>query len=279
LTSITISHTDKIVSYTAHKLLPNPYQEIKHHFSKSVGFIHIIPSIDYEGICRVLITPTEVHEYLQFRELLITAYEQETRPLPEQAIVGQFLTGDINAEPSITYCQYLSRLDGRYKDWDILNIIHKFGDKITDPVASNDYYKVIIEVAKLKRNDLIGFKKRFELSIEKAKKNELVLPYRIVVPRTGCGFVFIPLCQNAKTHKSIALKNLTLAHKYEQKLTKCVGISFVSDGGGFFCIDWCFMEFEWKYSQMIEEKLKNNFPFREVTSELLPTYYFNSNQI
>ena len=43
----------------------------------------------------------------------------------------------------------------------------------------------------LKRNELREFKIRFKLSVEKARANQFVRPYRIAFPRTSCGFVFI----------------------------------------------------------------------------------------
>lgn len=274
IATASITNFDKIICYNPHDLLPSSYKQIKHYLSSKVGFIHILQLKDYIGICKTLITPYEVHEYLVFREKIIKGYELETRELPEQAMVGQYLIGDLESKPSIHYFQYLLQLDGKYEDWDMLNIIHKFGDRITNIEAFDDYYRIITEIAKLQRNELTEFKKRFMLSIEKSTKNEFVLPYRISIPRTECGYVFIPIIKEMAKDKLQALQNFTYAHKYDQKIKKCIGISFLADNNGYYDIDWCFMESEWIYNQEMEEFLKNNYPFREVKETKLPLYFF-----
>jgi hypothetical protein len=182
-------------------LLPNNCRYKKHYVSSTAGFIHIIHIVDYLGICQTLVTPAEVREYLNFREQLINRWGDKVSGLPEQSLVGQFLFGDISIEPNFEHIEYLSALNNNPAEWDFSNIISKFADRVQTITNPDDYYHVIAEIAKLNRNELREFKRRFELSVEKSRANEFTLPYRIVVPRTGCGFVFIPLTQDLVEQK------------------------------------------------------------------------------
>jgi hypothetical protein len=90
-----------------------------------------------------------------------------------------------------------------------------------------------------------------------------------------CLYTFNPRFSGTKTE---GLKNLTFAHKYDQKLNRCVGISFVKSNGGYFSIDWCFVDFQWSYDEEMERMLKESFPFREVKVEELLRYVFDKNK-
>jgi len=65
---------------------------------------------------------------------------------------------------------------------------------------------------------------------------------------------------------------LTLGHKYDQKLTKCIGASFFYEKDGWYSIEWCFIEFDWEHDLEMEEMLKNNFPFRKVNPKIINRY-------
>jgi hypothetical protein len=56
---------------------------------------------------------------------------------------------------------------------------------------------------------------------------------------------------------------MTLAHKYDQQLSKCIGISFFKEGE-YFLIDWCFLESPWTRNLEFEKILRKNLPFRDV---------------
>lgn len=45
---------------------PLPYPRF--HVSQTIGLIHILDVLDYPGVCQYLITPTEIAEYLTWRE-------------------------------------------------------------------------------------------------------------------------------------------------------------------------------------------------------------------
>jgi hypothetical protein len=264
----------KLVVYLPHESLPEEYRRVKHHRSQTAGLIHIIPATDYLGIVQTLLTPAEVVDYLSFREELIDRWEDQVMSVPESALVGQYLNGNIEVPPTTDFLEYLHRLDHQVDAWDMSRVISTFADRVTTGGDPADYYDTIRELALLKRNELREFKKRFKLSIEKARADKFALPYRMTCPRTGCGFVFIPLTRDVLAHRRIGLQNLTLAHKHEQKLSKCLGISFSSAENGGFLAEWCYMEHPWEEDPDLDEMLRSNNPFRDVESIELNRYTY-----
>jgi len=277
--NITVRSLDsihKLVLYKAHELLPASCRKLKHYRSQTAGFIHLISSDDYAGIVKTLLTPAEVADYLAFREALVTGYEEDTLHLPEQALVGQYLSGDSEHRPDRRFIKYLRLLENQSEEWDMSGIISVFLDRITTGNPPTDYYYIVREIAKLKRNELREFKTRFNLSMDKAKTNEFTLPYRIAFPRTNCGFVFIPLTHDFLERRHQFLQNLTYAHKYDQKLPKCIGVSFALEEDGWYSVEWCYIEFQWEYDQELENRLKQSNPFRDVQVAELPQYIFGA---
>ena len=265
---------DKIVLYFAHECLPINCRYKKYHNSSSVGFIHFFHIDDYMGICETLVTPTEIHHYLSYREELINQWEKETAHIPEYALLGHFLYGDLSAKPSIESSKYLIALRNNRAEWDFTNIGRIFADRMTVTSNPQDYYEIVTELAKLSRTDFKLFKERFELAKDKAMKNEFALPYRMTIP-DRIGFVFIPITQDIIGKRTQGLSNLTLAHKYDQKLSKCIGLSISPDASEYFYVEWCYIESPWLYDEEMERMLKESFPFRPVREHYVPTYTFD----
>jgi hypothetical protein len=271
-----VTSIDKIVLYSANSTLPIKCRNQKYHNSSSVGFIHIFHIDDYLGICKTLVTPMEIHHYLSYREELINKWTNETAHLPEYALVGHFLYGDLSVEPSIENKEYLTALNDNREEWDFTNIIRTYTDSMTADKTAHDYYDIITELAKFKRTDFKLFKERFELAKDKAMKNEFARPYRMTIPRTGCGFVFLPITKDMIDRRRRGLSNITLAHKYDQKLSKCIGLSFSPENDEVFYVEWCYIAFSWRHDKEMETLLKENFPFRSVKKHLVPTYLFDN---
>lgn len=271
-----------VVSYSAHDLLPQEYKRRKYHLSSSAGFIHLIPIDDWVGICQSLITPAEIREYLEFRKKISTEHKEKVNSLPEQALMGQFLYGTLDLAPGIDFLKYLELFDKTRAEFDLSHILRIFADRIVkiievSPGKGGDerhqYYQILKELAKLNRNELREFKFRYELCIEDCKNKRFTLPYRVTFPRTGCGFVFLTVKPQDVAATVNALKGFTAAHKYDQKLNRCIGVSFFRDGE-FFDIGWCYIDAEWAYDSQMEYNLKVCFPFRSVKEENRPRYNF-----
>lgn len=264
----------KLVVYLPSDKLPIDCREKKHHRSSTAGFIHLIQAEDYLGVVRTLLTPAEVLDYLEFRQACVERWQGETADVPEQALVGQYLDGRFDDRPSLDFYENLLRLEHRASEWDMSGVIAKFHERITTTNYPTDYYPIIRELALLKRNELREFKTRFELSVEKSRLPDITLPYRMAIPRTSCGFVFIPISTEALPHRRNALQNFTLANKYDLKLPRSIGVAIADDIGGWFTAEWMYADFPWTPDAEMDQWLRENYPFRDVREIELPRFSY-----
>jgi hypothetical protein len=271
-----LKKVQKLVVHLPHAALPFECRRLKHHRSRTGGVIHVMTAHDYLGVVRTLLTPAEVMSYLAFRHDLIDRWEAETEAMPEQALVGRYLQGDPGIPPNLADVERLATLSHRTEDWDVSGLIKIFPERITKQEGPTDYYEVLTAIAELERSELAEFKKRFVLAMEKAKVGDFAVPYRIAIPRTGCGFVFVPMTVDMVPNRSVGLQNLTLAHKYDQRLPRCVGVSVAPDGDGWYSIEWCYIESRWVHDSELEERLRLHNPFRDVKS--IPRTRYSSSE-
>lgn len=269
----------KVVVHAPTDKLPEKYLYKKHYFSSSdAGFIHILPIVGYLNVCRTLFTPGEIVEYFNFRQNLLLKWPEQSEKLPESALLGQYLyhdTSDIC--PIEENIKYFITFQNKLDEFDISAVLQNFAEHIEYRHSQNvehDYYNILMEFAKLNRGDLKEAKLRIKLCMESCASDESDLPYRMVVPRTECGFVFIPIPKDGVDFRINALENLTYAAKYDQKLKRCIGVSFAKEGE-YFLIDWCFLDSLWQYDEEMEQRLKENFPFRKVNEKYMPRYTFD----
>ena len=269
-----IAGMHKVICYLGNGRLPEACRRKKFHRSRTAGTIHVIAAHDYLGVVRTVLTPFELFEYLAFRQELIEKWGDAVLPVPEPALVGQYLEGDADRRPDPAFMEVLTALEHRADEWDMSGIIKQFAERVTTDGPATEYLAILKELAKLKRNELREFKARFRLSMEKCRSGEFALPYRMASPRTDCGFVFIPLTQDVVEVRRRGLMNLTLACKYDLRVPKCVGASFCPEDGGWYSVEWCYIEHPWRYDEELERALKANNPFREVRTAELPRYGF-----
>lgn len=199
--------------------------------------------------------------------------------MPEPAIAGHFIGGNLDIPPSTDSAKHLHRLVQDEEEWDLAPILRGMHDHLSIPEFDDEYYDILIEFAKLPRSMWREVKKRILLCIEKVTKDEFARPYRITIPHTGCGFVFIPVESElaAKpewpTIRLRALQNFTHAHKYDQRLSKCIGF-LVAKVGKIFDILWCQIDYEWVEDVEFQRTLDENFPFRPVKGAEVHGYRF-----
>ena len=190
--------------------------------------------------------------------------------------MGQYLEGDASKRPSPDYVEVVNALEHSTEEWDLSGIIKRFRERVMAEANPVDYYRIITELAKLRRSELREFKTRFRISMDKCRSDTFALPYRMATPRTNCAFVFIPLTHDTLKHRQQALVNLTNACRYDLKMNKCVGASFSPDSGGWFLVEWCFIECPWQYEKELDEALTKNNPFRDVDTVELIRYRLNT---
>ena len=269
-----LSTIHKIVCYFEHQNLPKHCRKKKFHKSSTAGIIHLIPASDYLGITRTMLTLFELSEYLSFRQELIEKWGDVVSAVPETALAGQYLLGDSDRRPDSEFVEVLKDLEHRADEWDISGLIKYFPNRVISDSNSTDYYAIVSELVKLKRNELREYKKRFQLSMDKCGSQEVVLPYRMASQRNQCGFIFVPLAEELIAGRRQGLMNLTLACKYDLRVSKCIGTSFFPERNGRFSIEWCYLEFPWEYDEELDQRLQRDNPFREVRQVELNRYNF-----
>jgi hypothetical protein len=274
LAAATVPHIHKLIVYKPHDLLPPSCASKKYHKSQTAGVIHLIRAVDYLGILKTFVTPVEVAEYLAYRENLANIWGTVLEEVPEQALVGHYLRNLPDRKPTTEFLKFVAELqrqdDG---EWDISRIISLFPDRRTTPQSSaTDYYSIVKELAKLNRLDMGVFKVRFALSMDNAKKDESVRPYRFVAT-TGCGFIFIPLTEKEIPKRDVILRSFTYLHKYDVHLERCIGLTFVSEQATGWCdVQWCRLECPWAEDEKTRSLIDENKPLREVKRTVVERY-------
>lgn len=199
-------------------------------------------------------------------------WEDAASRVSEKALVGQYLRNLPNEGPDPKFVAFVDALDRKRRDWDISPIIDRFLERktTTNSVASD--YEIIKELAKLYRTDMAEFRKRWQFSMKKALSDEFCQPHRFT-PSTGCGFVFVPLRREDLPNRHNALVNLTSLNKYDQKLERCIGLTFIAEGDSSWCdVQWCRMDFPWHEDPKIQALLNKVYPFRPVTEKKIERY-------
>lgn len=263
----------KLVIYNPHVLLPAEYSSQKHHLSKTVGTIHFLHSGAYLDILRTLVTPVEISDYFAFRERMAVKWKELLSPVSERAILGQFIRNLPDEPPDASFTVFFDQVNEKEADWDIARIIHLFPERRNTPQSlPKTSYQILTELASLYRTEMAAFKVRFAFSMRKAIEDERSLPNRFSTSR-GCGFVFIPLLREDVPNRHALLINFTALNKYDQKLDRCIGISFTAEEGKGGCdVQWCPMEFPWKEDPTLQASLNKAYPFAPVRERAIERY-------
>jgi hypothetical protein len=269
LTKVPIENARKIIIYLPAANLPEKERFLKFYVSSEIGKIHLFNLEDYKWICQYLITPYEINDYLRFREEIHEIFGSDINLIPEQLILGKYISGEEISGIEPRFINFLNKFEEDVDQFNIFAFLQNFFSKTIKQESESDYLMILKELAKLSRFDLEDFKKRLVLSIENSKKKEYTQPYRMVVPRTNCGFVFVPIGLEDKSFREnwhIGLENFTVLHKYDQKLPKCIGVTIFRHPENIEWIEiyWSFMEFEWTKEEKLDKLLVDKSPFREV---------------
>ncbi|MGM9508016.1 hypothetical protein ACS5NO_09820 [Larkinella sp. GY13] len=255
-----LNQINKVIIYMPNSsLISESNKSMKFYESKQSGNIHIFNIEDYSWICKYLITPTELDEYLKFRERIYLRHKNIISFYPEQYILGHFLNTDDESIINERYIDTATKLEDDVDEFDVSGILNIFLEKIRIEGQKNitDYYSIIKEIAKLKRYELLEFKSRFKKTIDNINSSEFSLPYRFTIPRTGCGFVFISLPPKKLDHWKNVLINFTEIYKYKRKLNKCLSV-LIYKTDEYFDMNWAFTNYDWIYNKELEEAVKQD---------------------
>ena len=108
--------------------------------------------------------------------------------------------------------------------------------------------------------------------MKKAVSNEACVPHRFSISGKR-GFLFIPLRREDELHRRNMLLNFTALNKYDQKLDKCVGLTFLAEGNETWCdVQWHLSNFPWKENPKIQSFLDEHYPFMAVQARRVERY-------
>lgn len=273
-----INDITKIIVYLAGNALPEDCRQQRYYDSRTAGFIHVVPAHDYLGILEKLRAPGDIRSYFEYRQAVLPALCDSKAAVDEPDIMGGFLNDEVLPGPGTREC--LERFVQDVAEFDLSGLIGNLHDHIEKADQPQDYYKIMLEFARLPRSVWREIKRRFMLSLEAVAKEEFTLPYRMTFPATGCTFVIIPMDPQlpvtgpeGEKVRTIGLQNLTHAAIYDAKTSKGVGIQ-VSKDGAYRHIDWCLLDVPWKQDPEMDARLANGSPFRAAGEKQIDSFFF-----
>ena len=218
--NVNITEINKIIIYEANETLKDEYVLMKFYESEVSGNIHLFNIEDYNYICKYLITPTELDEYLKFRERIYLNDKEKLKPFSEKYILCHFFNTAEDLYIKEEYLDTLSRLVEDTERFDVAFFLNNFFNKmyVEEQKEAMDYHTILKEIVSLKRYELLEFKKRFKQIFEDIKYKRLSMPYRFASYRLNCGFVFIPLLDDKVECWQNILQNSMEKFKYKHKL-------------------------------------------------------------
>jgi len=267
-----IKQIHNIIIY--HTTIEPPETVYKHKFylSKDKTFIHIFSSEDYSHLCRYLITPSELNDYLLFRQDLLSTIHNAGL-FPEQYFLAHFFQNPNELMINPDYIKTLPHICKMIKENNsfylggLMNALH---DTLKEK-ETLDYIHIVKEFAKLNRFELIAIKSRLTKVIQDQVLDSPITMGRCVSKRTDCGFVIIKLNPNNETHRLDALKNITLLFKYKWRLSKCIGL-IIKHEDKYFDLDWCYIESDWEYDEKLQILVDQESLFSNPNIEYRPWY-------
>lgn len=254
------------------------FKPSQHCVSKSAGFVHFIRARDYFGVCQSLVTPTEVLDYLRFRSQAMQSLVYAPSTVSEEALVGQFMGGELLALPNERYSRALDALLEDRDDWDISFLTRNLGESITrreGDESDTSHYRILAELAKLTRSELRELKTRLRLTLEAVRADEYKLPYRFAVPRTDCGFLMFPVPIEMHDQARVMLQNYSIASKHEMRVSKHIAF-YARHTPPYIDIEWMYMSGPPADNAEVDALLARNYPFRELKSGNRPRYRFDT---
>jgi hypothetical protein len=246
----------------------------KGRVSARAGFVHYLSRRDYHALCMTLHTPFEIAEYLDFRADFVRR-NSHANEVSEKALVGKFLTDTDNID-NVTdeHELVVDRLNDDRNDFNISKLLWEFLEQIAYGNEGTQYHAIVRELAKLKRNSLREFRKRYEWAMEKCNDTERHKPSRFYPVEQNCAFIAIPLPKGERDKWHTHLKHYTHMCKYDLQSQRCLGYTMAADRNSpeAFCVHWLLLDFEWHQSDEMDELLTEVSFFRDVKWQSIGTY-------
>lgn len=273
-----LAEITKIVVFLGGQALPEECWKTRYHISRTGGFIHVLAAHDYLGILEKLRVPEDIRRYFVYREAVTPKLSEAE--VDESDIMGAFL-GEQDL-PNPTSREILRRFVQDIEAFDLSRLIGNLHDHIQTSKRPNDYYHIMLEIARVPRSVWRELKVRFMKSLEAVQENKFTRPFRLAFPATGCAFMIAPLDPQipatgaaGETARVTGLRNLTHAAMYDAKASKGVGV-LISKDGDYIQIDWSLLSIPWAPDPEMDVKLAKDNPFREAKEKLISSFHFQA---
>ena len=242
--------------------------------NRNGGFVHILRDVDYFDIVHHFVTLAELTDYFGFRRDILINWDPAATAVSEAALIGQYLLEDYSSPPDERF-KSASRSRGGPTACEFSFVLDSLATTIASQegdYADTDCYEVLAELARLARYELRALKQQVRLALEAVRGNRFELPYRIASPRTGSGFLVLPVTTEFHDRALDALQSLSLASKYELDLERQIGIGLWRNSE-FVDIEWIFMNGRNLPDPELDERLARNYPFRRASEQRLPPIF------
>jgi hypothetical protein len=272
-----VSLTHLIALYSPSKALPLDLLMKKGRVSKRVGFVHFLTCNDYVSICNTLHTPFEVSDYLTFRKD-ISLQNADADKVTEKAILGQFLFNPDSSRPvSARNRHFVDRLTNDVDKFSLANLLAVYLDRVYLGGEDTNYHAILVELAKLRRNTALEFRKRLTWAMDVCKRGENLGPSRFYPGLSKCPFIFIPLDASRRGDWQLHLMPLTALCKHDFKSPKCIGLTVAPDphDSRYYLLNWNYIEFPWEPDLRADALIRETKPFREATGKMVASYTFD----
>jgi hypothetical protein len=268
----------KVVVFLGGRALPEDCWKTRYHVSRTAGFIHVLAAHDYLGILEKLRVPEDIRRYFGYREAVVPKLSDDN--VDESDIMGAFLGGqDL---PTATSREILRRFVQDIEAFDLSRLIGNLHDHIQTSKQPHDYYRIMLEFARIPRSMWREVKLRFLKSLEAVQEKKFTQPFRLAFPATDCVFMIAPLdpqipaaSPEGKKARITGLQNFTHAAMYDTKVSKGVGI-LISKDGNYIQIDWSLLNVPWEPDPEMDARLAKSNPFRQAKEKQINSFLFTT---
>jgi len=232
--------------------------------SRIAGFVHIMQDSDYFAICEDLVTPSELADYLQFRQEILSRPHPVPPNVSETALLGQYLFEEQDAPADARYEMAGRTLKGDPAAWVFSYVIENLNTQMArrdEESVESVYQRILAEIAQLGRSELRELRAQLRLSLEAVRADRFELPYRVTSVRSQCGFLVLPGSAELRLRARETLEGLSAASKYELQLEKQVSVAMWRSGQ-IIDIDWLYTEGPNLPNEKLDHHLERAYPFR-----------------
>lgn len=268
----------KIVVYLPGRITSEAAKNTRHYVSKTGGFIHVLNARDYLEVCRTLRVPADIQDYFAYRQRLLEGTPDTTAP--EALILGQYLSGDETAAPSMDSHKFLRALKQNESEFDLAPFLAKLHRQVEHQSNPYDYYEILRQFARLPRSGWKAAKTRIACCVDALRDGRFYAPTRFAYKDLSLGFVFVPIDPRLAGRSDLpeamarGLQNFTMLHKYDQRLDCCVGAVLAMEGEEIL-INWCRIAYPWEPEPELDKALKESSPFRNVDERFIGRFEFD----